>query len=113
MISLKQTLSTTLLLISITALGACKTPEEKVVSERKEAAKEITSAEQNVERVRQEEAKKIAETHGAKKVEDAKIDATENIADAKKEVQDEKVEATKEVVDAEQKAKKDAAPAVP
>ena len=100
-------------LVSFSFAAGCKSPEEKLKQERKEAVKEVSKAEQKVDKVRQDEAKKIAESQGAKEVEDAKIKATEHIADANKDVQDEKVEATKEVTDAEQKAKKDEAPALP
>ena len=109
----KKAIFLSIAIASLSALGGCKTPEEKVVAEKKEASKEISKAEQNVDKVRQKDAEKIADTQGAKKVEDAKIQATEDIAKANKKVQDEKVEATSEISNAEQKAKKDTAPSVP
>lgn len=93
-------------IISCTALAtllfvACQSPEQKVVSERKEAAKEISDAQKNELKTEQKAANDVAAAKTLKDQEDAKVKATKEIADAKKKVEDEKVEGTKEVTKAE------------
>ena len=94
-------------------LGACNTPQEKLQKSEVKAVKSISDSEANVSDVREEEKKKISEAKGTDKVGDAKVEATENIAEAKKKVEDEKIDATKELVDAEQKVKTDPSPELP
>jgi len=110
MIVNKKLVVISLLLVSF---SACKSPEENLTDVKKQAVTDLSKAEKNVAKVQEEEKAKIAKQQGANAVGDAKIEATENIADAKKIVQDEKVEATEAVVDAEQKAKTDTSPEVP
>ena len=83
---------------------ACQNPNEKVESEKQEAAQSIGNAEQKVEEVKEDAAAKIEDADGAG-VDDAKVEATIDIGEAKHELGDEKVEATEEIVEAEQETK--------
>lgn len=91
---------------------ACKDPDRKLEIEKQKAAEKIEQAETNVEKVRDDATKKIESAQGAA-VDEAKIEATEDIADAKHEVEDAKIEATEKIIDAEQKAKVDPSPQLP
>lgn len=80
---------------------------------KKESATDVSKAEQNVVKVQQEEKAKISDKQGTRSLAEAKVEATENIGEAKKVVQDEKVEQTKDMVDAERNVKTDQQPEVP
>ncbi|MFN8391756.1 MAG: hypothetical protein U0136_15815 [Bdellovibrionota bacterium] len=82
---------------------ACRSPEQKVQDEKVEAAREIGKAEQKAAKTEADAQHNVAVAAPDKK-DEAKIDATEKIADAEKKVDDEKVEATKEISKAEQDA---------
>ncbi|MBP9838176.1 MAG: hypothetical protein KBC84_05630 [Proteobacteria bacterium] len=92
---------------------ACETPSEKVVSEKAKAEVQINKAQENVEAVRNDASKKIEDARGALVVEEAKIKATQDIADAKSKVADEKVQATEKIAESEAKAKKESNPELP
>lgn len=97
----------------ICLVGAgCQTPNEKLEAEKQKAAVNIGKAEQKVERVREAAEKQIEGAQGAA-VDEAKIEATKEIGEAKREVGDEKVEATENIADAEEKAKTDPDPQLP
>lgn len=100
---MKQILIAALILIAFAPLSSCKSKEEKVQSERVEAAKEIGKAEQKADQVKAEADRKIAEAKPEQKDEE-KVKATKDIAKAEEKVGDEKVEATKEITKAEQNA---------
>lgn len=90
----------------------CQNPDEKLRSEKVDAAVNISKAEQEVAKTRATAEKRIEKAQGFD-VEKAKIQATKDIREAKREVEDEKVEATENIVDAEQKAKTDRSPELP
>ena len=88
------------ILILIPMFLGCDTPEEKLQNERKEAAKEIGTAAQKVDEVVKSSSTKIAEAPNTHAKEERKIEATEDLADAKEKLHDEKVEATEEIAEA-------------
>lgn len=92
--------------------AACKDPDQKLESERQKAATNIREAELNVNKVREDERARIKQAQGPA-VDEAKIDATKAIAEAKGKVEDEKIKATTNITDAEQKAKTDPNPQLP
>ncbi len=77
------------------AIG-CQTPEQKLRSEQREAAKEVGNAQHDLAVTKAEAARDVVKADPEDKA-DAKVEATKDIADAQKKVQDEKIEATEEV----------------
>jgi hypothetical protein len=92
--------------------AACKNPDQKLESEKQKAGTNIRKAEQNVDKTREDVRTRIQNAQGPA-VDKAKIEATEEIAEAKRKVEDEKVKATEDVTDAEQKAKVEPSPELP
>jgi hypothetical protein len=94
-------------------LTACQSPDSKVEAAKQKAGSDIAATEAYVGKVREDAAKQISSAQGDAAVEEAKIKATENIAEAKRKVEDAKVDATESIVNAEQKAKVDPRPQLP
>ncbi len=89
------------LLLLLPALSACRSADEKVAAEKREAAKEIGEANKDVADTQANAAKKVQSAATVQQKEDAKVEGTLDVAEAKKKVEDEKIEATKEVTKAE------------
>lgn len=97
---MRNALHCAVVLLVLSAAG-CRSNEQKAQDERKEAVKEIGAAATKVQETEIDAAKEIREQTDPVKREDAKIEATEDLADAKKELGDEKAEATKEIAEAD------------
>ncbi len=89
----------TFVVVGLLAAIGCQSPEQKLRSEQREAAKEVGSAQHDLAVTKAEAARDVAKADPEDKA-DAKVEATKDIADAQKKVADEKVEATEEVEDA-------------
>jgi len=90
----------TLIALSAATVG-CKSPDQKVRDERKEAVSEVGAAATKVQETKQEGAERVSKESDPTKIADEKVQATKDLAEAKKELGDEKVEATKEISQAE------------
>lgn len=87
---------------------SCKNSEEKLAFEKKESADKVAAAEANVDKARKEARGQIMDAQGSEAVDDAKVEATKDIAEAKHELGDAKVEATRNVTEAETEAQSEA-----
>lgn len=98
------------------SVSACQSREERVSEAVNDGMKSIGKEEQEAQREvgkamdnRNETLQAVNEDVREKKLEldEAKIDATKEMANAERKVDDEKIEATEEIVDAEADARKD------
>lgn len=85
-------------------ITACQSPQENLESERREAQREVSEAASEVRDTEVKAAEDIADADTKEELEERKLEATEDLAEAERELDDEKVEATEEVAEAKAEA---------